>query len=124
MWADQKRNASVHVSTKFVLSLISEKPCRQTGRFRKQRVTVMRTEHELAMGSNYSVIIRVGVVGGLISVYFIVLEIRRNAQATEGATVQSLMSMEKDVFGLLANNAGLYLRGCEDISKLSAEEKF
>ena len=66
----------------------------------------------------------VGVVGGLISVYFLVHEIRRNAQATEGATVQSLMSMEKDVFGLLANNAGLYLRGCEDVSKLSAEEKF
>ena len=66
----------------------------------------------------------VGVVGGLISVYFLVHEIRRNAQATEGATVQSLMSMEKDVFGLLASNAGLYLRGCDDVSKLSAEEKF
>ena len=66
----------------------------------------------------------VGVAGGLISVYFLVLEIRRNAQATEGATVQSLMSMEKDVFGLLANNAALYLRGCKEISELSAEEKF
>ena len=66
----------------------------------------------------------VGVVGGLISVYFLVLEIRRNALATEGATVQSLMSMEKDVFGLLVSNAGLYLRGCDDASKLSAEEKF
>jgi predicted TIM-barrel enzyme len=34
------------------------------------------------------------------------------------------MSFEKDVFHSLANNAGVYLRGCEDISKLSAEEKF
>ena len=66
----------------------------------------------------------VGVVGGLISVYFVVLEIRRSAQATEGATVQSLMSMEKDVFGLLANHASMYLRGCDDISNLSAVEKF
>ncbi len=66
----------------------------------------------------------IGVVGGLISVYFLVLEIRRNAQATEGATVQSLMSMEKDVFGLLANHAKLYLRGCDDVSKLTAVEKF
>lgn len=66
----------------------------------------------------------VGVVGGLISVYFLVLEVRRNAQAIEGATVQSLMSFEKDVFFMLANNAGVYLRGCENISKLSAEEKF
>ena len=66
----------------------------------------------------------VGVVGGLTSVYFLVLEIRRNAQAIEGATVQSLMSFEKDVFAFLADNAGVYLRGCEDASKLSAEEKF
>lgn len=66
----------------------------------------------------------VGVVGGLISVYFLVLEVRRNALAIEGTTVQSLMSLEKDIFHMLANNAGVYLRGCEDISKLSAEEKF
>lgn len=66
----------------------------------------------------------VGVVGGLISVYFLVLEVRRNALAIEGTTVQSLMSLEKDVFHLLANNADIYLRGSEDTSKLSAEEKF
>lgn len=65
-----------------------------------------------------------GVVGGLISVYFLVLEVRRNAQAIEGATVQSLMSFEKDVFSLLANNSALYLRGCQDVSKLTAEERF
>jgi len=65
-----------------------------------------------------------GVVGGLISVYFLVLEVRRNALAIEGATVQSLMSFEKDVFQMLANNADVYLRGCEDISKLSAGHKF
>ncbi len=64
-----------------------------------------------------------GVIGGLISVYFLVLEVRRNAQALEGATVQSLMSFEKDVFALVANNAGLYLRGCAELSKLSPEEQ-
>ena len=66
----------------------------------------------------------VGVVGGLISVYFLVLEVRRNARAIEGATVQSLVTFEKDVYQLLSMNVGIYLRGCEDISKLSAEEKF
>jgi len=66
----------------------------------------------------------VGVVGGLISVYFLVLEVRRNALAIEGATVQSLMSFEKDVYGFLAENAELYLRGREDETKLSAEERF
>ena len=94
------------------------------GRFRKQRVTVMRINMSWQWDQITALSTVVGVVGGLISVYFLVLEIRRNAQATEGATVQSLMSMEKDVFGLLANNARLYVRGCEDISKLSAEEKF
>lgn len=63
-----------------------------------------------------------GVIGGLISVYFLVHEVRRNAQALEGATVQSLMNFEKDVFALIANNAQLYLRGCDDISGLSPAE--
>lgn len=63
-----------------------------------------------------------GVIGGLISVYFLVHEVRRNAQALEGATVQSLMNFEKDVFALIANNAPLYLRGCEDVSGLSPAE--
>lgn len=66
----------------------------------------------------------IGVTGGLISIYFVILGIRRNAQAVEGATVQSLMSFEKDVFNLLVNNAGLYLRGRENIAGLTAEEKF
>lgn len=65
----------------------------------------------------------IGVTGGLISVYFLVLEVRRNAQALEGATVQSLMSFEKDVFALVANNAPLFLRGCKDIASLSPAEE-
>jgi hypothetical protein len=64
-----------------------------------------------------------GVIGGLISVYFLVLEVRRNAQALEGATVQSLMNFEKDVFALVADNAALFLRGCADSEALSPEEK-
>jgi hypothetical protein len=66
----------------------------------------------------------VGVVGGLISVYFLVLEVRRNAQAIEGATVQSLMTFEKDVFQVHSNNAHVYLRGCQNMSKLSAVDRF
>ena len=46
-----------------------------------------------------------GVVGGLISVAFVVYEIRRNAQAIEGATVQSLMALEQQVFTVILNNA-------------------
>lgn len=65
----------------------------------------------------------IGVIGGLISVYFLVLEVRRNAQALEGATVQSLMSFEKDVFALIAGNASVYLRGCAEEAGLSPEEQ-
>jgi hypothetical protein len=65
----------------------------------------------------------IGVIGGLISVVFLILEVRRNAQAIEGATVQSLMSFEKDVFALITNNAALYVKGSAGLSKLTAVEK-
>ena len=65
----------------------------------------------------------IGVIGGLVSVVFLILEIRRNAQAIEGATVQSLMSFEKDVFALVANNAVLYLKGSAGLAKLTTAEK-
>ncbi len=64
-----------------------------------------------------------GVIGGLISVVFLLLEVWRNAQAIEGATVQSLMRFEKDVFALIANNAALYVKGTAGLSKLTAIEK-
>ena len=61
----------------------------------------------------------VGVAGGLISVSFLVLGVRRNARAIEGATVQSLMNFEKDVFAMIAADAPLFLKGCETPEKLS-----
>lgn len=65
----------------------------------------------------------VGVVGGLVSVTFLILEIRRNAQAIEGATVQSLMAFEQAVFALLIENAGVFLAGGEDRDGLSPEDR-
>lgn len=66
----------------------------------------------------------IGVVGGLISVGFLVYEVRRNAQAIEGATVQSLMTLEAQVFSVLAEHAELYVRGCADVKQLSSVERF
>lgn len=66
----------------------------------------------------------IGVIGGLVSVVFLVLEIRRNAQAIEGATVQNLMGMESQVFTWLAENAELYLRGSRDFAALNEVEAF
>lgn len=65
-----------------------------------------------------------GVLGGLISVGFVVYEVRRNADAIEGATVQGLMSLEVQVFSILAEHAEVFERGAADLTSLSAGEKF
>ncbi len=60
----------------------------------------------------------------IISIIFLVLELRHNAKAIEGTTIQSLMSLEQEVFALLAANADLFTRGCQDVSVLSPAEQF
>lgn len=66
----------------------------------------------------------VGGFGVILSVVFLVYEVRRNAQAIEGATVQSLMSLEREVFGMFAANADLCISGHQNRSGLSAAEQF
>lgn len=65
-----------------------------------------------------------GVIGGLISVGFVVYEVRRNADAIEGATVQGLMSLEVQVFAILAEHADVYERGAADLTSLASGEQF
>lgn len=65
-----------------------------------------------------------GVIGGLVSVYFLIHEVRRNAQAIEGATVQSLMSFEQSVYALLIDNAALFVKGAADREALSPADRF
>ena len=64
-----------------------------------------------------------GVIGGLISVGFVVYEVRRNADAIEGATVQGLMSLEVQVFSILAEHAEVYQRGAADMATLTPGER-
>lgn len=66
----------------------------------------------------------VGVVGGLISLIFLILEVRHTAKATESGTVQSLMELEVVVFEMLATNSALYLKGSADPKALDEEEAF
>lgn len=66
----------------------------------------------------------VGVIGGIVSVIFLILEIRRNSRAIEGSTVQALMAMEQSLFTYLADNADLYVRGRADFAALSDSESF
>ncbi|MCY1125596.1 hypothetical protein OU426_01910 [Frigidibacter sp. RF13] len=65
-----------------------------------------------------------GVLGGLISLGFVVYEVRRNADAIEGATVQGLMSLEVQVFSILTQHADVYERGAEDLANLTSGERF
>ncbi len=65
----------------------------------------------------------IGVVGGLVSLVFLVRSVRRNARAIEGSTVQSLMNFEKDVYAMIAADAGLYLKGCETPEKLKPADR-
>lgn len=65
-----------------------------------------------------------GVLAGLISVGFVVYEVRRNAKAIEGATVQGLMALEVQVFAVLAEHADVYQRGATDLASLTPGERF
>lgn len=65
-----------------------------------------------------------GVFGGLVSVYFLIHEVRRNAQAIEGTTVQSLMIFEQAVYTLMIDNAATYLTGSADRDSLDEVERY
>ncbi len=65
-----------------------------------------------------------GVIGGFISVYFLIHEVRRNALAIEGSTVQSLMTFELSVYALMAENASVYTTGSRDRDGLTPEARF
>lgn len=64
----------------------------------------------------------IGVAAG-VSLIFLIYELRRNTNAFEGATVQSPMSLESQVFANISENAGLFRQGCTDVSQLSEDDK-
>lgn len=65
-----------------------------------------------------------GVLGGFVSVYFLIHEVRRNALAIEGATVHSLMNFEQAVYGVLIDNAALFTKGAQDRDSLAVDARF
>ena len=65
-----------------------------------------------------------GVIGVIVSIIFLVHEVRHNARAIEGATVQNLMSLEREVFTLMAEHADLFVTGSADIDALSGTDRF
>ncbi|WP_143534491.1 hypothetical protein [Roseovarius albus] len=65
-----------------------------------------------------------GAIGVVISITFLIYEVRHNARAIEGATVQSLMTLEREVFGLLAENAELMTKGGKNPAALTDVEQY
>lgn len=65
-----------------------------------------------------------GAVGVIISIIFLIYEVRHNARAIEGATVQSLMSHEQEVFSILSENAELMTKGGADPASLTEVEVY
>ncbi len=65
-----------------------------------------------------------GVLGGFVSVYFLIHEVRRNALAIEGATVHSLMNFEQAVYAILVDNAALFVKGSLDYKSLTPDDCF
>jgi hypothetical protein len=65
-----------------------------------------------------------GVLGGFVSVYFLIHEVRRNALAIEGSTVQSLMTYEQSVWTVMIDNAAVFTKGSKDRDGLTVETRF
>ena len=65
-----------------------------------------------------------GVIGVIISIIFLIYEVRHNARAIEGATIQSLMSLEREIFALLIDHPEVFRRGCDDLESLTPNERF
>ena len=63
-----------------------------------------------------------GALAVIISLAYLAFQIRQNTRSIEGATEQSLMSAEMSLYGLLAEHASVYRRGCINIADLTPDE--
>jgi hypothetical protein len=61
-------------------------------------------------------------VGVIATVAYLAYQIRQNTKSIEGATEQSLMTLEKDFYVLNADNASVFRRGSEDLDALNPDE--
>jgi hypothetical protein len=64
-----------------------------------------------------------GAAGVISTVIYLAIQIRQNTRSVQGATEQTLMSQEIDVYSLTAQHAGIYRRGCENLAGLSSDDR-
>jgi hypothetical protein len=64
----------------------------------------------------------VGAIGVIVTVAYLAIQVRQNTSSIEGSTNQSLMTLETEIFKLIADNANVYRRGCDDYFALDEDE--
>ena len=64
-----------------------------------------------------------GAVGVIATVLYLAYQIKQNTMSIQGATEQSLMSAEIELYNLLAQHPSIYRRGAEDLEQLSPDER-
>jgi predicted small secreted protein len=64
----------------------------------------------------------IGAAGVIVTIVYLAYQIRHNTQSIEGQTEQALMTLEKEVYSMIAEHASVYRRGTSDMSDLDADE--
>lgn len=64
-----------------------------------------------------------GAVGVIVTVIYLAFQIRQNTKSIQGATEQTLMNAEVDVFGLWAQHASVARRGDANLGDLDPDER-
>jgi hypothetical protein len=64
-----------------------------------------------------------GALGVIATVIYLAFQIRQNTRSIQGSTEQSLVNSEMTLFGLLAQHASVYRRGCASVADLDPDEE-
>ena len=64
-----------------------------------------------------------GALGVITTVAYLAFQIRQNTRSIQGSTEQSLVNSEMTLYGLLAQHASVYRRGCAGVADLDPDEE-
>ena len=64
----------------------------------------------------------IAAIATLITLAYLAMQIRQNTKSVMGARADAHSHLELDTGALVIQNAGIYLRGCKDLSDLNEEE--
>jgi hypothetical protein len=65
----------------------------------------------------------IAAIATIVTLAYLARQIRLGAKSGQGSTAASLLELEVSTFALIAQHAGVYERGCENLKDLNPEEK-